>query len=249
MDSTRKASLAAGSLFILATTAVLGAAALLPTLTGADYLTRVADHPGRVAGAALLYLVGAGGSVGIAVALYPVLRRFDAALALGSVVFRTIEAVFYAAAVVSLLSVLSLANDLGGAPAADGAGYRTAADSLLAAREHAAVVGVFAFIVGALMYYIVFYRARLVPRWLSGWGVVGAVSLMIAAVLALYNDSPVTGYVVLAAPIGLQEIALALWLLVKGFRTSPARPETPSSPTDDTPATTGARTPAAAHHS
>jgi hypothetical protein len=81
---------------------VLSADALLPTLKGADYLTRVADYPNRVAGAALLYLISAGGSVGIAVALYPVLRRFGAALAVGSVVFRTIEAVFYAAEVVCL---------------------------------------------------------------------------------------------------------------------------------------------------
>ncbi len=246
VDATmRKASLAAGTLFVLATGATLSAAVLLPALTGADYLTRMADHPDRTAGAALLYLVAAAGSVGIAVVLYPVLKGFDATLAAGSVVFRTIEAVFYSAGVVSLLSVLSLAQDLGGVPDADRAAYRTMADSLLAAREHAAVVGVFAFTVGAFMYYVVFYRARLVPRWLSGWGMAGAASMMIAAVLAVYSDTPVTGYVLLAAPIGLQEMALALWLLLKGFRTSHTLPSTSPGPADDTPATTDARARAA----
>jgi hypothetical protein len=163
MDSMRKTSLAAGTLFILATGAALSAAALLPALTGAGYLTRVADHPNRMAGAALLYLVAAGGTVGIAVALYPVLNKVNAALALGSVVFRTIEAVFYTAGVVSLLSVSSLAQDLTGAPAADTAAYRATADSLLATRDHASLAGVLAFTVGAFMYYVVFYRSRLVP--------------------------------------------------------------------------------------
>jgi hypothetical protein len=207
-------------LFILATAAALSAAALAPALTGSDYLSRVAGHPHRLAAAALLYLIAAGGSVGIAVALYPVLRTFDAALAMGSVVFRTIEAVFYTAGVVGLLSVLSLGRKFASASAADRAAYQMMGDSLVAGREHTAVAGVFAFTLGAFMYYVVFYRSRLVPRWLSGWGCVGTVLMLTACLFALFTDSPVTGYVVLAAPIGVQEIVFAVWLLVKGFNPS-----------------------------
>ena len=158
MNPTRRISITAGALFILATIAVLAAAALLPALTGADYLTRVANHPTQMAAAALLYLIAAGGSVGIAIALYPLLKEFNAALALGSVVFRTIEAVFYTAGVVSLLSILTLGEQFAAAPAADRAAYQTVGDSLLAVREHAALAAVFAFSVGAVMYYVVFYR-------------------------------------------------------------------------------------------
>ncbi len=110
MNSARRTSIATGGLFIVATIAALAAAAVVPSLTGTDYLTTVADQPHRLAAAALLYLIAAGSSVGIAIALYPLLKRINTALAVGSVVFRTIEAVFYTAAVVSLLSLRSWAG-------------------------------------------------------------------------------------------------------------------------------------------
>jgi hypothetical protein len=220
VTSTRRISIATGVLFILATAASLSATALAPALTGSDYLSRVADHPHQLAVAALLYLIAAGGSVGIAIALYPVLKNFDAALAMGSVVFRTVEAVFYTAGVVGLLSVLSLGQEFASAPAADRAAYQTMGDSLSAGREHAALAGVFAFTLGAFMYYVVFYRSRLIPRWLSAWGCAGAALMLTACLLALFSNSMVTGYVALAAPIGVQEIVFAVWLLVKGFNPS-----------------------------
>ena len=101
---------------MLATIAALAAAALVPALTGTDYLTEVADHPHRLAAAALLYLIAAGTSVGIAIALYPLLKKINAALALGSVVFRTIEAVFYTVAVVSLLTIQPLSQSFATEP-------------------------------------------------------------------------------------------------------------------------------------
>jgi hypothetical protein len=221
MNSTRRISIATGALFILATSTALAAAALEPALTGRDYLTGVASHPSQVAAAALVYLIAAGTSVGIAIALYPALKKVSAALALGSVVFRTIEAVMYTAAVVSLLSIRTLAQQLATAPAADRAPIHVMADSFLSARDHSTLAGVFAYSLGALMYYVLFYRSRLVPRWLSGWGAAAVLLIMTACLLALFSDSPVTGYTLLILPIAVQEMVLAVWLLVKGFSPSP----------------------------
>ena len=106
-------------LFILATVASLTATALVPTLTSTGYLTGVADHSSKMATALLLNLIGAGCSVGIAITLYPVLRELYPALALGSVIFRTIEAVVYTAGVVSLLSLLSIGQHAPTASATD----------------------------------------------------------------------------------------------------------------------------------
>ena len=217
MNSWRGTSIATGSLFILATIAALAAAALDPSLTGLDDLTAVTDRPDQLAVAALLYLIAAASSVGIAIALYPLLRQINVALALGSVVFRTIEAVFYIVAVVSLTTILPLGRQLAAAPADDRAGIGAIADSLLQMREHSTLVGVFAFILGALMYYILFYRARLVPRWLSVWGVAALALMMTACLLSLFSDNPVTGYTLLFLPIAVQEMVLAGWLLVRGL--------------------------------
>jgi Domain of unknown function (DUF4386) len=217
VSSMRRTSIAAGTLFLVATASVFTADAFRPALTGTDYLSAVADHPTRLAAAALFYLAAAGTSVGIAVALYPVLRTVNAALALGSVVFRTIEATFYTSAVVSLVSILPLARQFTTATADQRGLLRVLADSLVSQRDHATLAGVFAFITGALLYYLPLYRARLVPRWLSGWGVVAVLLLLTACVLALFSDSTVTGYWPLALPIAVQEIVLAIWLLVRGF--------------------------------
>lgn len=216
MSSIRGTSRATGALLVLATSAVLAAAAVEPDLTAANYLEEVAAQPDRLALAALFHLVAAGVSVGIAVALYPLLRRINAALALGSVVFRTIEAVFYTGAVVNVLSILTVAQQLAAAPPDDRAPLRTLANSLLSMRDHSTLVAAFAFNVGALMYYSQFYRSRLVPRWLSGWGIGAALLFTTACLLALFTNRPVTGYTLLILPIAIQETALAIWLLIKG---------------------------------
>jgi hypothetical protein len=220
MNSSRKFAVLAGVVFIIATAASLASTALVPALSGPDYLTRLSAQVSQVAGGALLLLVAAFGSVGIAVALYPVLKERSAGLALGSVVFRTIEAVMYLVGAVSLLTVLSVSQQFATAGGADRAGLQTLGNALVSLKEHAAVPGVFAFCLGCLLYYALFFQTRLIPRWLSGWGIVAIGLMLVACGLAVFNDRPVTGYALLAAPIGLQEMVLAVWLIVKGFNAS-----------------------------
>ena len=171
----------------------------------------------------LLYLTAAGTSVGIAIALYPVLKGVHATLSLGSVIFRAIEGVLYAVAAVSLLSIVPLGPESANAGPDSQAAIQAIADSLLSMRDHATLSGIFAFSFGALMYYAVFYRSRLVPRWLSVWGVLGVLSMMTAGLMALFSDNPITGYTTLILPIAVHEMVLALWLLFKGFDLSETR--------------------------
>jgi hypothetical protein len=218
MDSNRKAALSAGVLFIIATVASLAGTALSgPVVNDSDRLTRVGTDASLLAGGALLQLVAAGASVGIAISLYSVLKEWGAGLALGSVIFRTIEAAMYTIGAVSLLSLLPLGRRFIGAGATERASLSALGDVLLGVRESAAVAGVLAFSVGALLYSWLLYRSSLVPRWLSGWGIAALVMMIAACLLALFNQRPVTSYVILAIPIGVQEMVLALWLIVRGF--------------------------------
>jgi hypothetical protein len=215
--SLRRISIATGALFVIATVAVLTAGALSPLLTGPGYLAGVAAHSGRMAAAALVYLVAAGTSVGIAVALYPLLKKSSPALALGAVVFRTIEAVFYTAAVVSLLSITTLGRQLVAAPVGDRAAIQAIADYVLSVRDHSNLVAVFAFSVGSFMYSVVFYRSRLVPRWLAVWGMAAALLMGGAGVVSLFSNDPVTGQYLLILPVAIWEMVIAVSLLVRGF--------------------------------
>ena len=220
----RRYALTAGVLFIIATAADLLGAAVRPDLTGTDYLTQVAAQGDRVAAGALLLLIAAFACAGIAISMYPILRKANAGLALGSVVFRTMEAVMYVIAVVSLLSLLTLGQEqLVSAGAAERASLGAVGGLLLSLREHAALAGVFAFCLGAFLYYCALFQSRLIPRWLSGWGIAAIILLAMAGVLALFNHDAVTGYVPLASQIFLQEMVLALWLIAKGFTPSVVR--------------------------
>ena len=220
MDSTRKMAIITGVVFIVATAAALLAAALVPSLTGTDYLTTLPASANQVAGAALLYLLAAFTSAGVAVSLYPVLRTRSAGLSIGSVVFRTLEAAFYMAAVLFLLSLLTLDQQFTSAGAADHALFQAVGGLLVSLRNHATLAAVFAFSLGAFMYYYVFFQSRLIPRWLSGWGMAAAILMLAACMLSLFSDNPITGYGLLVLPIALQEMVLAVWLIAKGFSPS-----------------------------
>jgi len=229
MSPDRRAALTAGALFIIASVAALVASAVEhPVLTGTDYLAKIAENAGRVSAGGLLEFIEAGTSVGIAVALYPVLRQRSEGLALGAVALRTLEAAMYAVSGVITLSLLYLARQHAPATALSDAGIQPIGDALTGVRQGATLAGAYAYIAGALMYYSVFYRYRLVPRWLTGWGIAAEFSLLTACLLATFGRTPVTSYTLLILPIAIQEYVVAAWLILKGFAPSAPRPGTPT---------------------
>ena len=221
MNTTRRTAVMTGVLLILATLAgPLLATPLTPDLTGTDYLARVSAHPNQVAAAVLLWIIGYLACAGIAVAMYPVLKKWNGGLALGSVVFRALEAAFYMIEVVCLLSLLTLSRQFATAGAADRPSLQAIGDLLVSVHDHAALVAVFAFCLGGFMYYYLLFQSRLIPRWLSGFGIVAIIGMLTACVLSLFSGNRITSYIALAAPIALQEMVLAVWLIVKGFNPS-----------------------------
>jgi hypothetical protein len=220
MNTYRKTAIITGVIFIVATVAGLVASALVPVLTGANYLTSLSANANQVAAGALLYIIGYLACAGIAVVMYPVLKKWNQGLALGSVIFRTIETAFYMVGVVSLLSLLTLGQQFTAAEAADRTSLQAIGDSLVSARDHTDLLAVFAFCLGASMYYCLFFQSRLIPRWLSGFGIIAIILMLTACVLSLFSGNRITSYIPLAAPIGLQEMVLAVWLIVKGFNPS-----------------------------
>jgi hypothetical protein len=205
----------AGLLFIAATTTSLIATAFLGSLLkGSDVLATVAVHQDRLLSAALFQLLAAFTSAAIAVALYPVLRQHAAGMALGAVAFRLVEGVFYALSAVGTLILVSLSRQI-----TAGASAQAAADLVRDLRDSADCVGVIAFYTGATLYYLVFYRSQLIPRWLSVWGLAGTILGLTAGLLVLFQAIGMFSgtQVVLNLPIAVQEMVLAVLLIVKGF--------------------------------
>ena len=76
--------------------------------------------------------------------------------------------------------------------------------------------GAITFVLGALMFYVLLYQSRLVPRWLSTWGLVGAALGIVPPLGGMFGLS----LGILVAPLALQEMVMAVWLIAKGFNPS-----------------------------
>ena len=223
MTSDTKAARITGILFIIATAASILSLPFLQPINASNYLVDVSANGNQVTAGALLSLIAAAASASIAISMYPILRRYNEVLALGAVGFRLIEGVFYVVSVVGLLSLLTLSQEFVKAGAPDPSYFQTLGALTLAGYHWAGnVTSLLAFSLGALMYYVIFYQTRLVPRWLSGWGLVAISLTMASGVLAMFSlIGPLSTFqVVLNLPIAVQEMVLAVWLIVNGFNAS-----------------------------
>ena len=223
MKTYRKTAISVGVLFIIATVLnMLGNIPINTILDAPDYLINISANENQVIIGGLLVLLSAFASAGIAIGLYPVLRKHNEALALGSVGFRVMEGMLYIVAVVGLLSLLTLSQDYVKAGASNASLFQVSGTILLAIKTWAGQLGVIAFTLGALMYYYVFYQSKLIPRWLSGWGFLGAALSLAATLLTIFGQLVPfsTVFMILHLTILVQEMVLAVWLIVKGFNPS-----------------------------
>ncbi len=227
----RTAARVVGALFIIATVASTLAVLLLQPVVGApDYLTIASLSKDRVATGVFFELINHIAVVGIAVAIYPVLKRFSERLALGYVAARSIEAVLFAIGTMHLLTLVTVSQEFVAAGTPPTSHFQTLGGMLLAGHDwDDAALAFTAFSLGALILNYVLYQARLVPRWLSVWGLVGAALILAARMMVIYGLEPSSAtQIVLDAPIAVQEMTFAAWLIVKGFNAAAlSEPERP----------------------
>jgi hypothetical protein len=212
-----------GVLFVVASlSAIVGGSLVLP-VEDASTPAELAGDRGQVVTGVVLELVLVLSVVGIAVMIFPVLRRRAEGLAMGYVAVRTLEAVALLAATASAVVAVALADDGAASGSAEVGGL------VVATRQWTYRIGSLVLLgVGALILYGLLQRARLVPTWLAVWGLAGAGLVLLRGVLELYGVD-LSGVVagLMAAPIGINEMVLAVWLIVRGFAGPPAVPSGP----------------------
>jgi hypothetical protein len=98
----------------------------------------------------------------------------------------------------------------------DASYFQTSGALLLGAKDWAGIVEQFPYGLGALIFYFTLFQSELIPQWLSGWGLVGAALILAMGLLRMFGH-PV---IYLAIPIILNELVLAVWLIVMGFDSS-----------------------------
>ena len=208
-----------GVLFITATIAYSIGIFLIDSLMDAPIdLANVSSNENQVTIGALLVLIDAIAVAGIAIVIYPILKKHNEALALGYVGARIVESILFIVSVITVLTLLTLSQEYVQAGASNASSYQTLGIVLLATNNWATLLGLgLAFALSALILNLVLYQSKLIPRWLSGWGLVGAAFVFANYLLQSFSINPVE---ILFYPIAVQEMVFAVWLIVKGFNSS-----------------------------
>lgn len=227
MNTYRKTAVLVGILFIMGTlSGILSGVVTAPIRAGSTFpLNIAASQTQWIIGTLFVMLMGVSLAM-MPVMLYPIFKKHNEVLALGAVLFRgAIEAISYAVMVISMLLLLTASEIYGRTGAADASNLQTLGSMLTAARDWTEMWGAIIFSIGGLMIYALFYQTRLVPRWLSGWGIIGGVLYIIANLVSMFGPLHMApslgiGIGLLLIPTAIQEMVFAVWLIVKGFNPS-----------------------------
>ena len=216
MSADRKAAVWIGVLYIIGTVGMVFSVIVTNRiLSGPAYLAQVAAEPNRMALGVLLFLVAGFSLAMVPVVFWPIGKRYNETLAMGYVVFRgALESIFYIVTALLWLLLIALSKEPDAGPLA---GFVRTTETVIWDQ----VIAI-PFVLGALMFYVVLYQYRLVPRWLAIWALVGAPLYIVAPIGAMFGLS----LLFFTGPLAVQEMVMAVWLIAKGF----SRPVAESAP-------------------
>ncbi len=211
MTKERKAAIIIGVLYIIGTVTGVIASLVMPSFgPGTDVLAQIASHRGGTVAGALLVLAMGFSLSALAAIFYPIGRRFSQWLAMGYVIFRgALEGMIYVISGLLWLTLITLASAPASAAMAPVARAITTSNDVIWNQ-----LASFPFGIGALMFYALLHRARLLPSWILIWGYISVVLMIVANLSQLFGLGNIN---VVMISLFLQEMVLAGWLIVKGF--------------------------------
>ncbi len=222
MNIHRKTATIVGVLFIVATVMLfIGGAFYNPILGSPDYLDNAYPNKTTVIIGILLEFTKIPAIVLIPVFLFPILKKHNEALALGYVGFRFLEAVLLSGIDINKLSLVNVSQDYLNRRGLDTSYFQNIGNSIQSENDWSFSIYLIVFTLGALMFYSVLYESKLIPRFISAWGFIAAALLLTGSVLItvdMFTGISELGLeLIFATPIAVNEMVLAIWLIVKGF--------------------------------
>lgn len=223
--TNRKTAVIVGILFIIGTVSgILSAVVNAPIMAGSTYPLNIsASETQWIIGTLLILLMGFPLAM-VPVFLYPILKKHNEVLALGSIVFRgVLEPVCYMGMVIFNFLLLTVSQVYEKTAAAE-ISIQTLGSSLISAGDWTSLLLGLVFSIGGMMIYILFFQTRLVPRWLSSWGFIGAILYFVAHIEGFFSSQQVlsfdSGLGFFMIPLAIQEMVFAVWMIAKGFNPS-----------------------------
>ena len=221
-SNERQTAIIVGALFIIATAFLfLGEVFYRHLLDAPDVLEIAAENKPTIVLGLTIELVCILAIPLIGAFIFPILARVSVAMAVSYFFFRSLEAVILvASALANKFAILSLseAHAAGGNPASLEAALALARAQNLWTNTDAPIYNI-VFVCGALCLYAVLFYARLVPRWISLWGLLSVSVLGVLVATAVFVRLPPVWEVSLIVPLAVQEMVMALWFIFRGFDT------------------------------
>jgi hypothetical protein len=212
--------------WFMASTFVTAIAAVLlydSILNDHDYILGAAGGEGPVRLGALLEVLLMIGGIGVAVVMYPILKRENERMALGYVASRIVESTMICVGFISLLAILTLRDDLASAAGSEAESLVITGRSLVAVHDWTFLVGP-GFCVGVndLLLGYLMYSTGLMPPRLALFGLIGGPLIFLAKALVVFDvfDATSSAASAFTIPVFIFEAGFAIYLIVKGFRAS-----------------------------
>ncbi len=221
MNLNKKISRIAGILIILGM--ISGILSIVSSVESENFLNEVYPNKNQVLTGAIFQFLLVPIYIGFSLVLYPVLKKYNKTLSIGFVGSRIMAGVFQLLGIISLPIFILLSQKFLAQTNEDPIFYDTIAEMLKLFRDLTNHLGVILTTgLGNLLLYYILFKGKLIPVWLSMWGLIGNTLIMIASFLLLFKLIEVisTEYGIMTLPLVFQEIVLAIWLIVKGMNFS-----------------------------
>jgi hypothetical protein len=224
MKTQKRSAALVGVLFIFAIVALfIGQALYNPYLSSQDYLDIVYPNRSIVIVGILFEFLGFIGLAFIPILLFPFLRKHNEVLARGYISIRLFEVMLLSVAQICKLLLVNLSQDYLKSGGADISYFQSVGNMINSAlywNDSGGVIYRVVFVIGMFLLYSALYRSKLIPRWLSIWGLIAAGALLAASVIVTFGILPESFALILMLPTPLQEVTMSIWLIVKGFNPS-----------------------------
>lgn len=208
-----------GALFLISTSSYMISSSILEDLFSLpNYLEQFYPNKDTVTLAMLLEFINSAAAVGVAIIIYPIIKQYNERVAVSYVAFRVIEGIMLLVGAAALLSIVTLSKELIETSASNVDYLHTMATVLRKGRFVDFQLGMISLSLCGFILCVTFYQYRLVPRLLSGLGLLGYSVMLLKTLFVFFGVSLGGGWLYL--PVALFELILPLWLFVKGFNLS-----------------------------
>lgn len=220
MKSDNRNARIAGVSFIISYLGLILGLSVSATILDGDYLALAYPNAIQLGIGMLLESLNGIAVIGIAVMLYPILKRYNEGIALAYLGFRGVEALLSILGSTKAIALVDLSHEYIEAGSPAGSYFETFGALVLADRHwHMEMLTLF-FILGAFIFYYILYRTEILPRYISIWGLLAVVLITALNVILYLGFNPGLILIVFALPIIANEIFIAIWLIVRGVNTS-----------------------------